>query len=236
MRSPSLNPSWTLSSWGCSLFPAETISRGCHTTYTRFTYPLKRQELFRGDEGLRSPEPFLFHATTMTSSPSTPAPATAATNSAAASATPSAAVATPAESATPFADSQPEPTPQWTAQYEKAVAALPESIASRLPSSAVAAQQVSSLNEKLTTLSASGKEQLDGLSKSGSKTVDRLRASAVGRFSGVGGDVLANAWAVSNETNLGARRSSLTELEDPPLLTPLLAACSPQHLAQSSEC
>lgn len=107
-----------------------------------------------------------------------------------------------AASATPFTDTSSPTTPQWTAQYDKAVAALPPSIASRLPTSTVAAEHVSTLSDKVATLSASGKDQLGELSRSGSKKVDQLRARATGRLSEVGGDVFANAWSVRNGTNV----------------------------------
>ncbi|ORY88683.1 hypothetical protein BCR35DRAFT_301483, partial [Leucosporidium creatinivorum] len=107
-----------------------------------------------------------------------------------------------AASATPFTDSYRPAAPQWTTQYDKAVAALPTSIASRLPTSAVAAEHVSTLSDKVSTLSATGKDQLGELSRSGSKKVDQLRARATGRFSEMGEDVFANAWSVTNTSNV----------------------------------
>lgn len=105
-------------------------------------------------------------------------------------------------SATPFADASRPTTPQWTAQYDKAVAALPTSIASRLPTSTIAAEHVGALSDKVATLSASGKDQLGELSRSGSKKVNQLRARATGRLSEASEDVFANAWSVTNGTNV----------------------------------
>jgi hypothetical protein len=84
-----------------------------------------------------------------------------------------------------------------------------------LPSSTVAAEHVSTISDKVATLSASGKDQLGELSRCGSKKVGQLKARATGRFGEASGDVFANAWSVTNASNV-ALNISLNQVSSTP--------------------
>lgn len=113
------------------------------------------------------------------------------------------------ESTTPSATENvvAESAPSWQSKYEAARSSLPSGIQSRLPTSAEAAQHVSTISDKIDVLAAQGKDRLAQFSKTSSIKAETWRNQANAVRLSTDQSVLSKAWSVTNETNVALNLS-----------------------------
>lgn len=97
--------------------------------------------------------------------------------------------------------------PAWQAKYDAARSSLPAAVQARLPTSATAAQHVSTISDKIDVLTAQGKDKLGQLSKTSAIKAGEWRNQAAAVRLSTDQSVLSKAWSVTNETNIALNLS-----------------------------